>query len=235
MKLINFLNRHEVPFKNLSLYQEAFTHPSYANEKHDSSRKNYEKLEFMGDAVLQLFVSEFLYKNFPDETEGKLTTHRAKLVREESLARFARELGIGEILYLGAGEIKNGGRERDSVLADVFESFIGAIYLDLGVDEAKKMLNKTIFKHATDLNYEEITDYKTRLQEMMQADERKTVIYELVSTSGPSNAPVFEMCVKMDDMILGYGKGSSKKRAEQQAAKDALKKMARIDFKANNE
>ncbi len=234
MKLISFLKKHNIPYRNLALYKEAFTHASYVNERHENL-KNYEKLEFMGDAVLQLYVSDFLYHRFPSETEGQLTTHRAKLVREESLARFARELGIGEVIYLGVGEEKNGGRDRDSVLANVFESFVGAVYLDLGGDYALKILEETIFKHATDLNYEEITDYKTKLQELIQADERKTVVYELMNTTGPSNAPQFEMAVKMDDIYLGYGKGSSKKRAEQKAAQNALEKLAKTDFKANNE
>lgn len=234
MKLISFLKKENVPYKSLALYKEAFTHSSYVNER-QGSLKNYEKLEFMGDAVLQLFVSEYLYKNFPDKSEGQLTSHRAKLVREESLAKFARELGIGEIINLGHGEIKNGGRDRNSVLADVFEAYVGAVYLDLGKDEAIKILEKTIFRHANDLDSEEITDYKSKLQELIQGDERKTVTYELISTSGPSNALTFEMAAKMDDIYLGYGKGSSKKRAEQKAAQNALEKMARTDFKANNE
>ena len=180
----------------------------------------------MGDAVLQLYVSEFLFNLFPDVPEGTLTTLRSKLVREESLARFSRELGLGELLYLGVGEEKSGGRERESVLANIFESFIGALYLDCGHDEVLKILQQTIFKHINDLDYDDITDYKTTLQELIQADQRRTVTYELLETSGPSNAPEFKVAVMMDDMCLGIGKGTSKKRAEQQAAKDALNKLA---------
>ncbi len=234
MKLIDFLNRHQIPYTNLALYKEAFTHASYANERHKKI-KDYERLEFMGDAVLQLYVSDFLFNKFPQESEGQLTTHRAKLVREESLARFARELGIGEVLYLGAGEEKNGGRDRDSVLADVFESFVGAVYLDVGPYYARRILEETIYKHTKDLDYEDITDYKTKLQELIQSDERKTVSYQLLNTLGPSNAPEFEMAAMMDDMCLGVGKGTSKKRAEQKAAQDALTKLAKTDFKARNE
>lgn len=225
MKILDFLQKENIPFHNIAIYKEAFTHASYANESH-YVKKDYERLEFMGDAVLQLYVSEFLFNLFPDVPEGTLTTLRTKLVREESLARFSRELGLGELLYLGVGEEKSGGRERESVLANIFESFIGALYLDCGHDEVLKILQQTIFKHINDLDYDDITDYKTTLQELIQADQRRTVTYELLETSGPSNAPEFKVAVMMDDMCLGVGKGTSKKRAEQQAAKDALNKLA---------
>ena len=225
MKILDFLQKENIPFHNIAIYKEEFTHASYANESH-YVKKDYERLEFMGDAVLQLYVSEFLFNLFPDVPEGTLTTLRSKLVREESLARFSRELGLGELLYLGVGEEKNGGRERESVLANIFESFIGALYLDCGHDEVLKILQQTIFKHINDLDYDDITDYKTTLQELIQADQRRTVTYELLETSGPSNAPEFKVAVMMDDMCLGVGKGTSKKRAEQQAAKDALNKLA---------
>ena len=191
-------------------------------KKHD-----YERLEFLGDAVLQYHVSRYIFDLYPDLPEGRLTKLRAKLVREESLARFARELDLGPLIYLGAGEVNNGGRDRDSVLADIFEAFMGAICHDCGMKYVDMMLKKTIYRHINDVNYDDITDFKTKLQELIQADQRKTVTYELLSATGPSNNPVFEMAVKMDDMILGTGIGSSKKRAEQQAAKDALNKLAK--------
>lgn len=231
MKILDFLQKQEIPFTQLSLYQEAFTHSSYANESHREVH-DYERLEFMGDAVLQLYVSEYLFKLYPDQPEGYLTMMRSKLVREESLARFSRELGLGDFLYLGVGEEKSGGRHRESVLANIFESFIGALYLDCGREYVLKMLEQTIFAHVNDLNYDDITDFKTKLQELIQADERKTVSYQLVSETGPANAPEFIMNAIMDHMILGTGRGSSKKRAEQQAAKDALRKMAvNVDVK----
>lgn len=226
MKILDFLQKEKIPFHELSLYKEAFTHASYANESHHKGN-DYERLEFMGDAVLQLYVSEFLFKLFPHVPEGTLTTLRSKLVREESLARFSKQLGLGELLYLGVGEEKSGGRQRESVLANIFESFIGALYLDCGKDEVIKILEQTIFLHVNDLNYDDITDYKTTLQELIQADQRKTVTYELLETTGPSNAPEFTIAVVMDEMRLGVGKGTSKKRAEQQAAKDALTKLAK--------
>lgn len=221
-KLLNDLN---IPYHNIDIYREAFTHPSFSNEK--NGRRNYERLEFLGDAVLQYYVSRFIFEKYPHKSEGELTTLRSKLVREESLARFSRELNLGPYIYLGAGEEHSGGRDRNSVLADIFEAFIGATSQDCGTEYVLKILEKTIFKHVEDIDCEDIIDFKTKLQELIQADQRKTVTYELLSSTGPANAPLFEVAVMMDDMKLGVGKGSSKKRAEQQAAKDALKKLAK--------
>ena len=216
----------EIPYHDIEIFKQAFTHTSYANEN-KLKNHDYERLEFLGDAVLQYHVSRYLFDLYPTMPEGRLTKLRSKLVREESLARFARELDLGAYIYLGAGEINNGGRDRDSVLADIFEAFMGAICHDCGMKYVDMMLKKTIYRHINDVNYDDITDFKTKLQELIQADQRKTVTYELLSAPGPSNNPVFEMAVKMDDMILGTGIGSSKKRAEQQAAKDALNKLAK--------
>lgn len=226
MDLEQFLQNMEIPYSNIDIFKEAFTHPSYANEN-KLKNHDYERLEFLGDAVLQYHVSRHLFDLYPDLPEGRLTKLRAKLVREESLARFARELNLGTLIFLGAGEINNGGRDRDSVLADIFEALIGAVCYDCGPEYVEKILEITIYKHVEDVNYDEITDFKTRLQELIQADQRKTVTYDLISATGPSNNPVFEMAVKMDDMILGVGIASSKKRAEQKAAKDALNKLAK--------
>ena len=226
MELEKFLQAMEIPYHDIEIFKQAFTHTSYANEN-KLKNHDYERLEFLGDAVLQYHVSRYLFVLYPTMPEGRLTKLRSKLVREESLARFARELDLGAYIYLGAGEINNGGRDRDSVLADIFEAFMGAICHDCGMKYVDMMLKKTIYRHINDVNYDDITDFKTKLQELIQADQRKTVTYELLSATGPSNNPVFEMAVKMDDMILGTGIGSSKKRAEQQAAKDALNKLAK--------
>lgn len=228
MKIKEFLEKMDIPYKDINLFKEAFTHPSYANEQ--GNTKDYERLEFLGDAVLQYHVSMHIFKLYQDIPEGQLTTLRSKLVREESLARFARKLEIGELIYLGAGEKHNGGANRDSVLANVFESFIGAVCYDCGHEYVEKVLELTIYQHVEDVDYDDITDYKTTLQELIQADSRKTVTYELLSSSGPSNAPIFEVAVMMEKIVLGTGKGSSKKRAEQQAAKNALDKQAKTDF-----
>lgn len=226
MELEKFLQVMEIPYHDIEIFKQAFTHTSYANEN-KLKNHDYERLEFLGDAVLQYHVSRYLFDLYPTMPEGRLTKLRSKLVREESLARFARELDLGTYIYLGAGEINNGGRDRDSVLADIFEAFMGAICHDCGMEYVDMMLKKTIYRHVNDVNYDDITDFKTKLQELIQADQRKTVTYELLSATGPSNNPVFEMAVRMDDMILGTGIGSSKKRAEQQAAKDALNKLAK--------
>ena len=226
MELEKFLQVMEIPYHDIEIFKQAFTHTSYANEN-KLKNHDYERLEFLGDAVLQYHVSRYLFDLYPTMPEGRLTKLRSKLVREESLARFARELDLGAYIYLGAGEINNGGRDRDSVLADIFEAFMGAICHDCGMKYVDMMLKKTIYRHINDVNYDDITDFKTKLQELIQADQRKTVTYELLSATGPSNNPVFEMAGKMDDMILGTGIGSSKKRAEQQAAKDALNKLAK--------
>ena len=226
MELEKFLQVMEIPYHDIEIFKQAFTHTSYANEN-KLKNHDYERLEFLGDAVLQYHVSRYLFDLYPTMPEGRLTKLRSKLVREESLARFARELDLGAYIYLGAGEINNGGRDRDSVLADIFEAFMGAICHDCGMKYVDMMLKKTIYRHINDVNYDDITDFKTKLQELIQADQRKTVTYELLSATGPSNNPVFEMAVKMDDMILGTGIGSSKKRAEQKAAKDALNKLAK--------
>ena len=223
MELEKFLQAMEIPYHDIEIFKQAFTHTSYANEN-KLKNHDYERLEFLGDAVLQYHVSRYLFDLYPTMPEGRLTKLRSKLVREESLARFARELDLGTYIYLGAGEINNGGRDRDSVLADIFEAFMGAICHDCGMEYVDMMLKKTIYRHVNDVNYDDITDFKTKLQELIQ---RKTVTYELLSATGPSNNPVFEMAVRMDDMILGTGIGSSKKRAEQQAAKDALNKLAK--------
>ena len=227
MKILDFLQKEDIPFKRIGLYKEAFTHSSYANES-NVHIPDYERLEFMGDAVLQLFVSEFIFALHPEYKEGQLTQLRSKLVREESLARFSEELHLGELLYLGVGEEKSGGRHRESVLANIYESFIGALYLDCGKEQVIRILEKTIFKHVNEVNeFDDITDYKTKLQELVQSDDRKTVSYHVKSSTGPANAPEFVIEVILDDKILGTGKGTSKKRAEQHAAKDALMKMAK--------
>lgn len=226
MELEKFLQAMEIPYHDIEIFKQAFTHPSYANEN-KLKNHDYERLEFLGDAVLQYHVSRYIFDLYPELPEGRLTKLRSKLVREESLARFARELDLGALIYLGAGEINNGGRDRDSVLADIFEAFMGAICHDCGMEYVDFMLKKTIYRHINDVNYDDITDFKTKLQELIQADQRKTVTYELLSATGPSNNPIFEMAVKMDEMVLGTGIGSSKKRAEQKAAKDALMKLAK--------
>ena len=157
MELEKFLQAMEIPYHDIEIFKQAFTHTSYANEN-KLKNHDYERLEFLGDAVLQYHVSRYLFDLYTTMPEGRLTKLRSKLVREESLARFARELDLGTYIYLGAGEINNGGRDRDSVLADIFEAFMGAICHDCGMEYVDMMLKKTIYRHVNDVNYDDITE-----------------------------------------------------------------------------
>jgi len=226
MNLKEWCESNNVPYKDSDLIRQAFIHTSYLNE-HPEMPGDNERLEFIGDAVLQLWTANVLYRLSPPYPEGDMTTMRAQLVCEKSLADYARQLGISEFLKLGIGEERTGGRNRDSLLADAFEAFIGALYLELGFQAADAVLRLAIAVPTLSRSLSVVVDYKTRLQEFAQSDDRKTVGYEVLSTSGPSNKPEFEIAVKVDGILMGKGKGNSKKRAEQAAAKDALDKLAR--------
>ena len=204
MDIIKWLTNRGINIKNDKLIRQAFMHSSYANE-HKEVHDN-ERLEFMGDAVLQLWSSDHIFPLDPPLSEGQMTRLRAQLVCEE----------------------KTGGRNKDAIVADMFEAFLGALYLDQGMKAVDNILDEVIIpylKHPGEVHV--IKDYKTALQEIVQSDNRRTVRYQLVSESGPSNAPTFVMNVIVDDLVLGTGKGSSKKQAEQNAAKDAFDKMVR--------
>ena len=162
-----------IPFKDIHLFKRSL-HILFIQMK---QRKNYERLEFLGDSVLQYYVSKFIYEKYPEKPEGELTLLRSKLVREESLARFSRELGLGAQIFLGAGEEHNGGRDRNSVLADIFEAFIGAISEDCGIEYVLKILDMTIYKHVEDVNYDDITDFKTKLQELIHGSKKDSHIF----------------------------------------------------------
>ena len=224
--IFDWLKRNGISFSDRRLILEALTHSSYVNEHKEAGHDN-ERLEFMGDAVLQVWTSRKLIMLEPALSEGQMTTLRAQLVCEEALARYNRQLGWGAYLRLGIGEEKSGGRERDSLLADMFEAMLGALYLDQGMEPVTKILEQVLTPAIKAPKSETLIDYKTRLQEVVQADTRKTLRYELLGMEGPSNHPEFEMAVLLDDIVLGSGKGNSKKRAEQMAAKAAFDKMAR--------
>ena len=224
MDVIEWLNERGIEIENEDLIHQAFIHSSYANEykkAHDN-----ERLEFMGDAVLQLWSSEAIYPL--NLSEGRMTSLRQQLVCEKALASYAREMNLPRFLKLGKGEEKMGGRNRDAIIADMFEAMLGALYLDQGYDAVSNILEEVITPRLAhpDEN-ESFHDYKTRLQEYVQADSRRTVHYELVSETGPSNAPVFVMNAIVDGVIMGTGEAGSKKQAEQNAARDALFKMAK--------
>ncbi len=211
-------------FKNEKLLINALTHSSYANETRDGISSN-ERLEFLGDSVLSIIVSEYIYKKFNNLPEGELTKMRAALVCEKSLCQFSRELELGKYLRLGKGEDKGGGRERDSILADAFEAVLAAIYLDSGMEQAKKHVMRFITDELQHTEAEVFKDYKTALQEIIQRNPEESVTYILTGESGPDHNKVFEVEVKLNSNTIGRGKGKSKKQAEQAAAREALQLM----------
>lgn len=224
--LVDWMEENGYSVKDPKYYIEACTHSSYANEHHNGIDDN-ERLEFMGDAVLQIWSAQQLFEMEPKMREGKMTTLRAQTVCEATLAHLNEQLGWYNYLMLGVGEEKSGGRKRASILADHFEACIGAVYLDQGykaVDSILQKVMKPVFKEEKS---DEVTDYKTHLQEVIQADSRKTLQYRLLEEVGPSNAPTFTMGVYLDDIQLGVGVSSTKKKAEQKAAKNAFEKMAK--------
>ncbi len=226
MTIFEWLSKRDINVKNKKLVEQAFIHSSYVNEHRNISKDN-ERLEFMGDAVLQIWSSVHLFRVTPPLDEGKMTTYRATLVCEKALAEYAMKLGLNKYLKLGFGEEKTGGRTRDSIVANMFEAFIGALYCDGGMDGIERIMQEVVdFDNIVDLD-NSITDYKTKLQEYVQSDVRKTVTYDVVNVSGPSNKPLFKINVVLDDIILGTGEGNSKKKAEQEAAKNAFEKMVK--------
>lgn len=211
-------------FKNKSLLLNALTHSSYANEVRNGVSSN-ERLEFLGDSVLSIIVSKFLYTKFPNIPEGELTKLRASLVCEKSLCAFSRELGLGKFLRLGKGEDKGGGRERDSILADAFEAVLAAMYLDGGIAVARKHVMRFISKELNHTDDEVFKDFKTALQEIIQRNPEESVSYILIGEEGPDHDKVFTVEVHLNSNVIGTGKGKSKKQAEQMAAKQALHLM----------
>lgn len=224
--IFKWLDANNIPYTNKDIILQACVHTSYLNEHAELPGDN-ERLEFMGDAVLQLWTTDLLFHHEPMLNEGQMTTLRSQLVREEALAEYTKELGWDKFLLLGVGEEKSGGRERNSLLCDLFEAILGAIYIDCGYSYVAQILQEVIPKYVDAPKADEVVDYKTKLQECIQADTRQTVTYHLLRSTGPSNNPHFEMEVRMDTIVLGKGSGSSKKKAEQAAAKDAFLKVAR--------
>ncbi|MGN0278523.1 MAG: ribonuclease III [Lachnospiraceae bacterium] len=207
-------------FQNRSLLKQALTHSSYANEQKINKTGDYERLEFLGDAVLELVSSDFLFKEHPDLPEGQLTRKRSSMVCEPALAFCAKEISLEQYILLGKGEEATGGRTRDSIISDVMEATIGAIYLDSGIEEAKKFIHRFIL---SDLENKVLFyDAKTILQELVQRDNQGALRYELRKEEGPEHAKIFTVEAYVGDVMVGCGKGHSKKSAEQQAAYEAL-------------
>jgi len=217
-------------FRNITLLQNALTHSSYANEHwHDSLMSN-ERLEFLGDSVLGMVVAEYLYATFPDRPEGELTRMRADMVCEQALAVVANRLCLGEHLLLGHGEEQGGGRGRDSILADAVESVIAACFLDGGMEAAKRFIRQYVLCNVPVTRLHNV-DYKTALQELVQKKKDQTLSYELIGESGPDHDKRFTVAVFLNGKKVGEGIGSSKKRAEQEAAHSALETL----FPSENE
>jgi ribonuclease-3 len=213
-------------FRDKTLLQRALTHRSYLNETRDFLLADNERLEFLGDAVLDFLVGEHLYNRFPEMREGPLTNLRAAIVREETLADFADQLSLGSHLLMGRGEAETGGRRRPAVLCAAFEAIVGALYLDQGLEAVCEMALPLIEPLLPDLAaWVEFKDAKSRLQEWSQAELRATPRYQTADAEGPDHAKIFTVQVIINDQVYGSGQGNSKQRASQAAAADALHKI----------
>lgn len=212
-------------FKNKDLLTTALTHSSYANERKSQHIKYNERLEFLGDAVLSLVVSDYIFKHCPDYPEGELTKLRASLVCEKSLFEFAKQINLGHYLMLSKGEKNNGGAQRPSILSDAFEALIAAVYIDGGIEPAKKHILNFVIPAIKSSRKKQVKDYKTTLQEIIQQNPGERLEYVLVSESGPDHNKHFVFEVHLNSNVIGKGGGRSKKEAEQQAAREALELM----------
>lgn len=209
-------------FNNKQLLKTALTHSSYANEHNCESN---ERLEFIGDAVLDVMMGKYLYEKYPKFNEGNLTKTRAKNVCESALVEYAKACQLNQYLLLGKGEEKSGGRNRTALQADAFEALIGAVYMDKGFEECYKIFDKVVVPLVEEDKVDNFVDYKSYLQELVQSDKR-SLEYKIVDEQGPSHNKTFVTRVYMDQILMGEGKGKTKKEAEQNAAEMALKKLA---------
>lgn len=225
-KLIKLIeNEYHVVFKDVSLLEQAFTHSSYVNEHRHLALTDNERLEFLGDAVLELIVSEYLYNHFTDMPEGKLTKLRATIVREDSLAMFAKECQFDQFVRLGKGEENSKGRERSSLLCDLFEAFLGSLYMDQGFKQAERFIYQVVVPKIESGAFSHEMDHKTALQEELQKNGDIAIEYQLIREEGPAHERVFFVEVSGGGELLGEGFGKSKKVAEQKAAEVALNKL----------
>ncbi|ATZ18608.1 ribonuclease III [Williamsoniiplasma somnilux] len=226
MTVQEFLKKFGITIKNSHYFDEALTHNSYANEKH--LKYTYQRLEFLGDAIIQMYVSNYLYKNYPKLSEGILTKYRSNIVREESFSMVAKEINLGQLIRLGQGELNSRGFEKPSILSDVFESFTAAIYLDQGEQIMLEWLKKTLFKEISKPGFmDKVKDYKSELQEYLQAENRRELKYLVAAEKNlkNDNKTEYTINVVLDGQKFGVGKGFSKQEAEQNAAKDCLSKL----------
>ena len=212
-------------FENRALLLTALTHSSYANERHEDGLPCYERLEFLGDSILGLVTADFLYHHEPPLPEGSMTRLRAELVCEQALHKVACELGIAPYMRLGRGEEHTGGRQRPSVLADMVEAIIAALYLDGGMEEARRFVLEKVLRDAEISETHRTKDYKTELQELVQRKPNQHIVYELIGESGPDHNKTFSFRVSINGEPAGEGSGHTKKEAEQMAARRALEVM----------
>ena len=218
-------DRLGIHFQNDKLLKQAFTHSSYVNEHRRKPYEDNERLEFLGDAVLELTVSRYLFEKYPMMSEGELTKLRAAIVCEPSLVVFANQLSFGDYVLLGKGEEMTGGRERPAMLADVFEAFIGALYLDSGLEPVIQFLRKVVFPRIDEGAFSHVMDFKSQLQELIQRDNSGTLQYKILQEKGPAHNREFISTVSLNGDTLGTGVGKSKKEAEQRAAELALREI----------
>ncbi len=213
----------DVKIENKELFKKAFIHKSWAVE-HKKDVHN-ERLEFLGDSVLAVIVAEYLYKNFPEKDEGELSKMKSVLVSKVQLAKWAKEIKLDQYVLISKSEEKSGGRKKESILASVFEALLGAIYLDSGIEECKKFMYKNFLSTTKEV---EIQDYKSILQEIVQKYYKKLPQYTIVKETGPDHNKKFDCVVKIDEEVIGFGVGKTKKQAQQNAAKEAIEKLKKI-------
>ncbi|MBB6449330.1 ribonuclease-3 [Geomicrobium halophilum] len=225
-KFRTLLNRFQLHFTDDQLLYQAFTHSSYVNEKRHRDYKDNERLEFLGDAVLELSVSQYLFRRFQAMQEGQMTKLRAAVVCEPSLADLAHQYDFGPLIFLGKGEDKTGGRKRPSMLADVFEAFVGALYLDQGMDAVHSFLEDTVYRKIENGSYTDVMDFKSQLQEFVQRFFSGAITYEIASEQGPAHSREFIARVFVGGDHQGEGSGKTKKAAEQHAAQNALMRLS---------
>lgn len=218
------LNQIKDSFKDKDLFDKALTHRSWVNENKEVRESN-ERLEFLGDAILEHIVSYDLFKKFPDKAEGYLTTLRANLVNTKNLFQVAKGLNLGDFLFLSKGEEESGGRTNESLLADTVEALIGAIYIDQGFDAASNFIDENVISHLTTKLNEPLKDPKSRLQEKVQAQRLPSPIYRVASSEGPDHNKLFRVEVKVNGQVIGIGEGKNKAEAQQKAAASALEKL----------
>lgn len=225
IRIKNIQKEIKYKFKEIKILKNSLLHRSYVNDKKNMGilLESNERLEFLGDAVLEIIVSEYLFTKYPELPEGKLTKMRANAVCEKTLAQLAKRINLGEYIYLAKGEIQGGGREKASIVSDAFEALIGAIYLDGGFTAAKKFINDNIITKV-EFNYMS-DDFKSRLQEILQKNSNKKIQYTIIEEDGPAHKKRFVSQVTHGEEVIGSGEGKSKKEAEQNAAHKALENM----------